>query len=292
MRWKDGRRSKNVEDNRGQGPQSFGGGGGSPLLQLLPLLLSGRLGKAGFIVVIVILAFSYFGGGNTGSGVSDQQGGSYTTSAEDDQLADFMAVVLGDTEETWHNLFQQQNLAYEEPRLRLFTGAVQSTCGHAQAAMGPFYCSGDKRVYIDLAFFKDLRDRYNAAGDFAQAYVLAHEVGHHVQHLLGTLDKVHRQQTSLNKSQANALSVKLELQADCYAGIWAHHADRSRQLLDDGDIEEALRAAAAIGDDRLQQQSRGYVTPESFTHGTSEQRMHWFTTGKKHGTLAACDTFR
>lgn len=292
MRWKDGRRSNNVEDRRGQKPAFSGGGGGSPLLQLLPLLLSGRLGKAGMVVVVVLLALSYFGGGNTGSGLSGQQGGSQATSPAEDELADFMAVVLGDTEETWHQLFRQHNLSYQEPRLLLFTGAVQSACGHAQSAMGPFYCSGDRRVYIDLSFFQDLRDRYQAAGDFAQAYVLAHEVGHHVQHLLGTLDKVHRQQANLGKAQANALSVKLELQADCYAGIWAHHADRSRQLLEAGDLEEALRAAAAIGDDRLQQQSRGYVTPESFTHGTSEQRMHWFNVGKQQGTLAACDTFR
>lgn len=292
MRWKDGRRSNNVEDRRGQKPAFSGGGGGSPLLQLLPLLLSGRLGKAGMVVVVVLLALSYFGGGNTGSGLSGQQGGSQATSPAEDELADFLAVVLGDTEETWHQLFRQHNLSYQEPRLLLFTGAVQSACGHAQSAMGPFYCSGDRRVYIDLSFFQDLRDRYQAAGDFAQAYVLAHEVGHHVQHLLGTLDKVHRQQANLGKAQANALSVKLELQADCYAGIWAHHADRSRQLLEAGDLEEALRAAAAIGDDRLQQQSRGYVTPESFTHGTSEQRMHWFNVGKQQGTLAACDTFR
>lgn len=292
MRWKDGRRSNNVEDRRGQKPAFSGGGGGSPLLQLLPLLLSGRLGKAGMVVVVVLLALSYFGGGNTGSGLSGQQGGSQATSPAEDELVDFMAVVLGDTEETWHQLFRQHNLSYQEPRLLLFTGAVQSACGHAQSAMGPFYCSGDRRVYIDLSFFQDLRDRYQAAGDFAQAYVLAHEVGHHVQHLLGTLDKVHRQQANLGKAQANALSVKLELQADCYAGIWAHHADRSRQLLEAGDLEEALRAAAAIGDDRLQQQSRGYVTPESFTHGTSEQRMHWFNVGKQQGTLAACDTFR
>lgn len=292
MRWKDGRRSNNVEDRRGQKPAFSGGGGGSPLLQLLPLLLSGRLGKAGMVVVVVLLALSYFGGGNTGSGLSGQQGGSQATSPAEDELADFLAVVLGDTEETWHQLFRQHSLSYQEPRLLLFTGAVQSACGHAQSAMGPFYCSGDRRVYIDLSFFQDLRDRYQAAGDFAQAYVLAHEVGHHVQHLLGTLDKVHRQQANLGKAQANALSVKLELQADCYAGIWAHHADRSRQLLEAGDLEEALRAAAAIGDDRLQQQSRGYVTPESFTHGTSEQRMHWFNVGKQQGTLAACDTFR
>jgi len=291
MRWKDGRRSNNVEDKRGQTPQSFGGRGGSPLLQLVPLLLSGRLGKTGVIVVIVLLALSYFGSDNTGTGLSGQQGGSYTASAEEDQVADFMAVVLGDTEETWHTLFAEQNLRYEEPRLQLFTGAVQSACGFAQAAMGPFYCGGDKRVYIDLSFFQDLRDRYNAAGDFAQAYVLAHEVGHHVQQLLGTLNKVHQQQANLSKAQANALSVKLELQADCYAGIWAHYADNSRQLLEEGDLEEALRAAAAIGDDRLQKQSRGYVTPESFTHGTSEQRMHWFNVGKEKGTLAACNTF-
>lgn len=289
MRWKGGRRSNNVEDNRGSAPQ-LGGGGGSPLLQLLPLVLSGRFGKFGIVVVLVLLGLSYFGG-NSGTPLSGG-GNSQAISKADNELAEFMAVVLGDTEDTWHQIFSQKKLTYQEPRLRLFTGAVQSACGSASAAMGPFYCSGDKRVYIDLSFFQDLQQRYKAAGDFAQAYVLAHEVGHHVQNLLGTLTQVHQQQANLPKAQANALSVKLELQADCYAGVWAYHADNSRQLLEEGDLQEALGAAAAIGDDRLQKQGRGYVTPESFTHGTSEQRMHWFSVGQKNGTLEACNTFR
>ena len=180
---------------------------------------------------------------------------------------------------------------YQEPKLVLFNGSVHSACGYAKAAVGPFYCPGDKKVYIDLSFYRDLKHRYKAPGDFAQAYVLAHEVGHHVQTLLGISKKVHALRQRSSKIKANALSVRQELQADCFAGIWAHHAHRSRQLLEEGDIEEALTAASAIGDDRLQKQSQGYVSPESFTHGSSKQRMHWFKTGLQSGKLSDCDTF-
>ena len=200
-------------------------------------------------------------------------------------------MVLADTEDTWHALFEQIDRPYQEPVVVLFSGAVSSACGFANAAVGPFYCPGDRKVYIDLSFFEELGDRFGAPGDFAQAYVLAHEVGHHVQTLLGISDQVRSVRASLGEADANALSVRQELQADCFAGIWAHHAERMRQVLEPGDIEEGLAAASAIGDDRLQRQSQGYVVPESFTHGSSQQRMRWFQAGYDEGALNACDTF-
>jgi predicted metalloprotease len=200
-------------------------------------------------------------------------------------------VVLADTEDTWEALFRRMNRVYEHPRLVLFSGAVESACGFAQAAVGPFYCPEDQKLYLDLSFFRDLRDRFGAPGDFAQAYVIAHEVGHHVQTLLGISQEVRGAQRRLSPAQANALSVMQELQADCFAGVWAHHADQSRQLLEQGDIEEGLNAAAAIGDDRLQRQGRGYVSPESFTHGTSAQRVGWFKRGIESGDVGQCETF-
>lgn len=201
-------------------------------------------------------------------------------------------MVLADTEDTWNAIFREAGRDYQEPKLVLFSGAVQSACGMASAAMGPFYCPGDRKLYIDLSFFNDLRRRHGAPGDFAQAYVIAHEVGHHVQTLLGISEQVRAAQRGLGTSQANALSVRQELQADCFAGLWGNHADRSRQLLEQGDIEEALNAAAAIGDDRLQQQGQGYVVPEAFTHGTSAQRVQWFRKGIDSGAFSDCDTFR
>jgi predicted metalloprotease len=212
-------------------------------------------------------------------------------SGAEDELKQFVSVVLADTEDTWHDLFQQLDARYREPTLVLFSGTTRSACGLGQAAMGPFYCPEDQKVYIDLAFYDELRSQYGAPGDFAQAYVIAHEVGHHVQNLLGISDKVQSARQRVSKTQGNELSVRLELQADCLAGLWAHHADRTRNILEVGDAEEALRAAAAIGDDRLQKQARGYVTPDSFTHGSSEQRMRWFRRGLERGELAACDTF-
>jgi len=212
-------------------------------------------------------------------------------SAADDELKQFMAVVLADTEDTWGALFAQSGKQYEQPTLVLYSGATQSACGFGQAAMGPFYCPPDQRVYIDLSFYDDLRQRYGAPGDFAQAYVLAHEIGHHVQNLLGISDKVQAARQRADETEANALSVRLELQADCFAGLWAYHANRSRQILESGDVEEALKAASAIGDDRLQRQSRGYVTPDSFTHGSSAQRTRWFRRGLESGKFASCDTF-
>jgi predicted metalloprotease len=213
-----------------------------------------------------------------------------TTGAPDDPLAEFVSVVLADTEDTWRVLFAELGATYREPVLVLFTDAVQSACGFAQSAMGPFYCPADERIYIDLGFYRELRDRFQAPGDFAQAYVIAHEVGHHAQNLLGISQQVQSARTA-SADAANALSVRLELQADCFAGVWANHADRVRQILESGDVEEGLNAASAIGDDRLQRQSSGRVVPDSFTHGSSAQRVRWFERGLEQGQLAACDTF-
>jgi predicted metalloprotease len=208
-----------------------------------------------------------------------------------DELADFVSVVLADTEDTWHTLFADQGSRYREPTLVLFSGYVQSACGLAGAAMGPFYCPADGRLYIDLSFYEELRTRFRAPGDFAQAYVIAHEVGHHVQNLLGIAQQVDAARRRSSAAQANALSVRMELQADCFAGVWAHHADRTRDILEPGDIEEGLNAASAIGDDRIQRRTQGYVVPDSFTHGSSPQRVHWFSVGLRNGDIATCDTF-
>ena len=286
MRWRRGRRSDNIEDKRAAGGAG-GRRGGLPI----------RSGGIGMIVVA--LAAAYFLGIdpsvvlNQGlqSGQSGSGGGTYTPSAEEQQLAEFISVVLADTEDTWHALFKNNGGQYQEPKLVLFSGSVRSACGFAQAAMGPFYCPGDRKVYIDLSFYEDLRRRHGAPGDFAQAYVVAHEIGHHVQTLLGISQQVHQARSRVGKVEGNQLSVRQELQADCFAGLWAHHAQRTRQILESGDIEEALRAATAIGDDRLQKQAQGYVTPESFTHGSSKQRVRWFTIGFKQGALDACNTF-
>jgi hypothetical protein len=232
----------------------------------------------------------------TGTGGLTDQAGSQQSelvveSAEEQELVDFVSVVLADTEETWHTLFQQQGGSYQEPRLVLFRGAVNSACGLGQAAMGPFYCPGDHKLYIDLSFYSDLKDRFKAPGDFAQAYVIAHEVGHHVQTLLGISEKVQQSRRGLSETDSNQLSVRMELQADCLAGVWANHAHQSRQLLEEGDVEEGLAAASAIGDDRLQKQSQGYVSPDSFTHGSSAQRVKWFRIGLDRGDMQTCDTF-
>ncbi len=208
-----------------------------------------------------------------------------------DELADFVAVVLGDTEDTWKPIFAANQQRYVEPTLVLFNGQVQSRCGFASAAVGPFYCPADQQIYLDLSFFRELQQRFGAPGDFAQAYVIAHEVGHHVQNLLGIAAQVRQRQQGLSQAQANALSVRQELQADCFSGVWARRADQARNILEQGDLEEALGAASAIGDDRLQKQSRGYVVPDSFTHGSSAQRQRWFLRGMETGDPAACDTF-
>lgn len=206
-------------------------------------------------------------------------------------MARFVSIVLADTEDTWRPLFQLAGASYREPKLVLFSGAVSSACGFAQSAMGPFYCPLDEKVYIDLSFYRDLKERFRAPGDFAQAYVIAHEVGHHVQNLLGVAEKVRHAQQSVGRTEANQLSVRLELQADCLAGVWANHADRARDILEQGDVEEALGAASSIGDDRMQAQTQGHVVPESFTHGSSDQRVHWFRRGLESGELEQCNTF-
>jgi len=254
----------------------------------------------GLGTLVVVVAVMYFlgvdptillqGTGSRPTQVSDQQ--TVSRPAGSDDMAQFVSVVLADTEDTWHQLFPNElGRSYQEPGLVLFSGATQSTCGFAQAAMGPFYCPSDHKVYIDLAFYDELRQRFGAPGDFAQAYVIAHEVGHHVQTLQGTSQKVHAARGRLSEEEGNQLSVMLELQADCYAGVWAHHAHRARNILEAGDVEEALGAAAAIGDDRLQKQMTGRVAPDSFTHGSAAQRVRWFRRGLETGDLGSCDTF-
>ncbi len=280
MRWQSGRRSSNIGDQRGRRISRGAKGGG------IGIILLALVGMYFGIDPSIVL--------DVGSQLNSSQTTetfSYQPSAEENQLADFVAVVLGDTEDTWREEFHRKGATYIEPTLVLFSGAVQSACGYAQSAMGPFYCPGDQKVYIDLSFYRDLKYKMNAPGDFAQAYVIAHEVGHHIQNLLGISDKVQAARQRLSTKDYNQLSVRLELQADCFSGVWANHADRTRQVIEPGDIDEALNAASQIGDDRLQQQSRGYVTPDSFTHGTSEQRVRWFRNGFKTGDMNSCNTF-
>jgi predicted metalloprotease len=229
---------------------------------------------------------------NIGQGMSQQETVEAKPISKDDPSAVFVAKVLGSTEETWGKIFQNSGQQYPAPKLVLFDGQTPTACGSGQAAMGPFYCPGDQKVYIDLRFYQEMKDRFNAPGDFAQAYVIAHEVGHHIQNLMGTSDKVQQaRQSARNEAQANQYSVRLELQADCYAGVWAHHADGANRILEAGDVEEAMRAAAAIGDDALQKQAQGYAVPDSFTHGTSQQRQRWFNQGLSTGDVNKCDTF-
>jgi uncharacterized protein len=277
MKWQGRRRSSHVEDRRG---------------------MRGRTGLVGGgIGTIVILLIALFLGVDPsalmqmGEAVAPTEQAPAALPPESDTLAQFISVVLADTEETWNTLFAEEGRDYPEPTLVLFSDAVRSACGSAQAAVGPFYCPTDQKVYIDLSFYRDLQERFGAPGDFAQAYVIAHEVGHHVQTVLGISGQVDAVRRRGGQAEGNRLSVMQELQADCFAGIWAHHAQRARDLLERGDVEEALTAAAAIGDDRLQRQSGGQVVPESFTHGTSEQRVRWFRTGLEAGSLDRCDTF-
>jgi predicted metalloprotease len=275
MRWEGGRQSDNIEDRRG-------------------VRVPGGIAGGGIGVVVIALIAMFFG---VDPGVILQQGGPAPPHAvpvdpAQDRARDFVSVVLADTEDAWGDIFRRGGAEYRVPTLVLFTGAVQSACGYAQAAVGPFYCPGDRKVYLDLDFFATLESRLGAGGDFARAYVIAHEVGHHVQNLLGITRKVAEAAARGGQARANQLSVRQELQADCLAGIWAHHADRSRHVLETGDIEEGLNAAAAIGDDRLQMQARGYVAPESFTHGSSAQRVRWFRRGLQSGELSACETFK
>jgi uncharacterized protein len=293
MRWQLGRRSQNIEDRRG-----FSRTRGFPLPRGIPMSRGARRGGLGGIGLIIFVLIALFLGVDpsllfqgdtvTEAPYSEAPG---TQPPADDEMAQFVATVLGYTEDTWGALFKQMGRTYREPTLVMFSGQVASGCGFAQAAMGPFYCPADEEVYIDLSFYRELRDRFGAPGDFAQAYVIAHEVGHHVQNLLGIAEQVQGVRQQVGETEANSLSVMMELQADCLAGIWAHHTERAAQILEQGDVQEGLDAAAAIGDDRLQRQTQGYVVPDAFTHGSSAQRVRWFREGLDSGDLQACDTF-
>jgi predicted metalloprotease len=319
MRWRGGRESQNVEDRRGEGGRvgfpfpggvRFPGGGGG----------AGRGGGIGIVGLLILLGLMFFFGVDprvimqspSGDGFPDirlpqqepettnypfptpgQQGPEIQRpqSAGEDDLKKFVSVVLAETEDVWRNLFRQYGEQYRDPTLVLFTGAARSACGIGMAQMGPFYCPMDGKVYIDLAFYRELRDRFHAPGDAAQAYVIAHEVGHHVQNLLGIMNQVERIRPRLSERQSNALQVRVELQADCFAGVWANKAQEAKAIFEPGDIEAALNAASAIGDDRIQRRTQGYVVPDSFTHGSSEQRVRWFKRGFETGSLQQCDTF-
>ena len=288
MKWEGNRESENVEDRRGGG----GGGGG-------PALFGGRSIGIGTIVVALLGGWVFginpltilgmLSGGGAPTQVQSQ--GPVQGPPASDTMGRFVSTVLADTEDVWQAVFREAGGRYEVPRLVLFRGATSTACGTGQAAMGPFYCPADQKVYIDLGFYETLKNRMGAPGDFAQAYVIAHEVGHHVQNQLGISGKVDQMRSRVSKAEYNALSVRLELQADCFAGVWAHHAQNTRQILEQGDVEEAMNAAAKIGDDALQRSSGGAVVPESFTHGTSAQRQRWFNNGLQNGSVKGCDTF-
>jgi hypothetical protein len=278
MKWQGRRQSDNVEDRRG-------GAGGK-------IALGGGLGTIAIVVIMLLL-------GGDPSQVMQQvlpsqtetSSGEVQETEQEKELADFVKVVLADTEDVWGKLFSENGSTYRAPKLVLFRNSVETGCGNASSSMGPFYCSADEKAYIDLSFYEDMKNRFGAPGDFAMAYVIAHEIGHHVQNLMGISDKVHAQRSRLSETEFNKLSVKMELQADFFAGVWAHHAQKMSDILENGDIEEALNAANAIGDDRLQKQAQGYIVPDAFTHGTSEQRMFWFKKGFQTGDLQQGDTF-
>ena len=289
MKWEGNRESDNVEDRRGGG--GVGGGGGR-----------GGIGGRGIGIgsIVIALTASYFLGINPMTVLSILSGGSPAPQVQsgpaqrppaDDRMAKFVGTVLADTEDVWKAVFTKGGAQYKEPKLVLFRGSTATACGAGQAAMGPFYCPGDQKVYIDLDFYETLKTKLGAPGDFAQAYVIAHEVGHHVQNLLGITTKMEQMRGKVSQVEYNALSVRLELQADCFAGVWAHHAQNARQILENGDVEEAMNAAAKIGDDALQKGAGGRIVPESFTHGTSAQRTRWFNQGLQNGSVKGCDTF-
>jgi predicted metalloprotease len=276
MHWKGRRQSSNIEDRRGSISKKVVGGG------------------IGTIIIVLII---WMLGGDPQSLLNTLQNGqqssvsNYIGSEQENELAQFVSVVLGDTEDVWNLLFRSSGNNYRQPKLVLFSDAVQSACGYSSAATGPFYCPGDEKVYIDLSFLSELQTRFQAPGDFAMAYVIAHEVGHHVQNLMGITDQIFSMRNRISQREFNQYTVRLELQADFFAGIWAHHAQRLHNILEQGDIEEALNAASAVGDDRIQKRTQGYIVPDSFTHGTSEQRMKWFAKGFKSGDLTQGDTF-
>jgi len=282
MRWRQSRESQNVQDYRGR--PTGGGGGGM------------KLGLGGVVIAIIAyfiggpdLVMRMFSGGGSAQPQGEEQ---IQTSQPGDEAASFVVHVLGDTEDTWRKIFEQSGQQYEDPQLAIFDRGINTACGQASSAVGPFYCPGDHKVYIDLAFFRQLETEFAAQGDFAKAYVIAHEVGHHVQTLLGTSEKVHAAQQRASEADANQLSVRLELQADCYAGIWAHDSEASRQLIEQGDIDEALNAASAVGDDTIQRRVQGQVNQESFTHGSAAQRQQWFRKGYSSGSPGECNTFQ
>ena len=283
MRWRDEKQSDNIEDRRGISISRGARIGGVGVLGIVAIVLIGMF--LGVDPSVILQAVS----GIQSPSVSVRQDGQ--PAAHDDQR-DFVAVVLGETEDVWHDAFQKMGQTYQPPKLVLFSGAVESACGMAGSAMGPFYCPSDQKVYLDLSFFEDLRSRFGVSGDFARAYVIAHEVGHHVQTLVGISQKVRELQSQAGSVEKNKFSVMMELQADCFSGVWAHQADKNRHILEAGDIEEGLNAASAIGDDRIQRRSKGRVVPDAFTHGSSDQRVSWFKRGLEHGTIEACNTFK
>ncbi|MFG1275926.1 KPN_02809 family neutral zinc metallopeptidase [Xanthobacter autotrophicus] len=296
MRWDDFRSSDNVEDRRGDG----GGGGfrmpgGRGGLGIGTIIIVGIVGWAlGINPAVLIGGLEAINGMSGGSAPQQQQAAPRTApqGAPKDELGRFAAAVLAQTEDVWTELFRAEGKTYQDPKLVLFSGATRSACGGAQSAMGPFYCPLDQKVYLDLSFFQEMKSRFKAPGDFAAAYVIAHEVGHHVENLIGILPKVQQAQArASSRAEANNLSVRVELMADCLAGVWAYHANARFRILEPGDVEEALNAASAIGDDRLQKQSQGYAVPDSFTHGSSQQRVNWFTRGLKTGSMQQCNTF-
>jgi predicted metalloprotease len=283
MRWEGNRQSSNVEDRRAGGGGGFGIGGGTIGIGTIVIaLIGGAVLGVNPLTLLGIL---------TGGEAQVQQQGPAPAPPANDKAAQFVSTVLADTEDVWKQQFQQGGANYVQPKLVLFRGAVRTACGAGQAAMGPFYCPIDQKVYIDLSFYETMKNRMGAPGDFAQAYVIAHEVGHHVQNQLGISEQVQQAQARGSRVEGNALSVRLELQADCFAGVWGHHAQNQRQILEQGDVEEAMNAAAKIGDDALQANAGRAVVPESFTHGTSAQRQRWFMIGLKTGSVKACDTF-
>ncbi|MDB5912949.1 MAG: hypothetical protein JWP22_1624 [Ramlibacter sp.] len=284
MRWEGNRESSNVEDARGGGGGGFGLGGGTIGIGTIVIALIG-----GAIFGINPLTLLGMMSGEGGGPAPQAQ--TAPAPPSNDPMAKFVSTVLADTEDVWKTLFQQGGATYHNPKLVLFRGSVRTGCGGGQAAMGPFYCPADQKVYIDLSFYETMKTRLGAPGDFAQAYVIAHEVGHHVQQELGITQQVDQARARASQVEANAMSVRVELQADCFAGVWAHHAQNARNILEQGDVEEAMNAAQKIGDDALQQSAGRAVVPESFTHGSSAQRQRWFSTGLKSGTVKACDTF-
>ncbi|MFD0987410.1 KPN_02809 family neutral zinc metallopeptidase [Methyloligella solikamskensis] len=297
MRWRGRRESSNVEDRRGRGGYSAGfpGGGG----MRIPVGGKGGIGIVGLLIIVGLMLFFGIdprvllqeGGAPPPSQQTEQRTDDQTGTDANDEMKKFVSVVLADTEDVWNEIFSEGGRTYREPELVLYSGRVSSACGLGMAAMGPFYCPQDQKVYLDFSFFRELKSRFDAPGDFAQAYVIAHEIGHHVQKQLGVADQVRAAQQGASERQSNALQVRMELQADCLAGVFANHADRSKDILQPGDVDEALRAASAIGDDNIQKQTQGYVVPDSFTHGSSEMRSRWFKRGFESGSVSDCDTF-